>query len=336
MMLRRLLPLLALAALALPAPPLRAETAEVRFAEGFGLSYLPITVMVEEKLIEGRAAALGLGPVKASLVKISGGPGMIDALLSGSLDFISGGVPPMINLWDKTRGTLNVKAIASLGDSPMLLNTIDPEIRSLADFAGRGKIAVPAVRISVQALTLQMAAEKQFGPGNHARLDASTVSMPHPEAMQALTSGSTEVTAHFAIMPFVWEQAKNPKIRTILNSYDVLGGPHTGAVLYNTGRWKEANPRTFLAVAAALDDAMALINADPGRAAAIYVKVNGARTPAGEIEKMLTDPRFFTFTTRPDRVMPYVAFMHRQGQIKTMPASWTELFWENLHGQAGS
>lgn len=313
-----------------------AEVSEVRFAEGFGLAYLPITVIVAEGLIEKRAKASGLGPVKGVLRKISGGPAMIDALLAGQVDFISGGVPPMINLWDKTRGTLNVRAIASMGDTPLYLNTVDARVASLKDLVGKGKIAMPAVRISVQALTLQMAAEKTFGAGQHGILDAQGVSMPHPEAMQALLSRRTEVQSHFASMPFIWYEAKEQGVRTILNSYDVLGGPHAGSVLYNTGKWKDENPKVFAAVAQAIEDAMALIGANPRAAAEIYAKANPGRTTVDEIEAMIKDKKLLDYVSTPNRVMPYAEFMHRHGQIKQRPASWKELFWENLHGRAGS
>lgn len=321
---------------ALAAFPAVAEVSEVRFAEGFGLAYLPITVMVDQGLIDKRARANGVGPVRGVLRKISGGPAMIDALLAGQVDFISGGVPPMINLWEKTRGNLNVRAIASMGDTPLYLNTVDPAVTSLKDLVGRGKIALPAVRISVHALTLQMAAEKMFGPGKHTVLDAQTVSMPHPEAMQALLSRRTEIQAHFATMPFIWYEAKEKGVRTILNSYDVLGGPHTGSVLYNSGRWKEQNPKVFASVAQAIEDAMQLINTHPRAAAEIYARVNPGRTPVEEIEAMLKDKNVLSFTSTPNRVMPYAEFMHRQGQIKVLPESWKALFWENMHGRPGS
>lgn len=313
-----------------------AEVREVRFAEGFGLAYLPITVIVSEQLVDKRARELGAGAVTAVLRKITGGPAMIDALLSGQVDFISGGVPPMINLWDKTRGGLNVRAIASTGNTPLHLNTVDPSVRTLADLVGKGKIALPAVKISVQALTLQMAAEKQLGADKFGILDRQTVSMPHPEAMQALLSGRTEITSHFASMPFLWIEEKDPKVRTILSSYDVVGGPHTGSVVYNTGKWKDENPTVFKAVAMAFDDAMKLINDEPRRAAEIYVKSNPGRTTVDEVESLIRNPKLLQFVSVPERVMPYVNFMHRRGQIKNLPASWKDLFWENMHDREGS
>ncbi|MBU8543542.1 MULTISPECIES: ABC transporter substrate-binding protein [Roseomonadaceae] len=322
--------------LSLAAPRLaRAEVGEVRFAEGFGLSYLPITVMVKEGLVDRRARQLGVGPVAARLLKITGGPAMIDAMLAGQVDFISGGVPPMINLWDKTRSSLQVRAIASMGNSPLHLNTVVPDVRDLAGLIGKGRIALPAVRISVQALTLQMACEKAFGESGFDRLDRQTVSMPHPEAMQALLSGQTEITSHFANMPFAWYEAKDSRITRVISSEDVLGGPHAGAVLYNTGRWRNANPKVFDAVALAIEDAMQLINEEPRRAAEIYASSNPGRIDLAETEAMIRDKSVLEFTSTPMGVMPYVSFMHRRGQIRTLPPSFKDLFWDNMHDRAG-
>ena len=51
---------------------------------------------------------------------------------------------------------------------------------------------------SLAAVVLQMAVAKQFGPENYTKLDASTVGLPHPEAVAALLSGRTEIVGHFA------------------------------------------------------------------------------------------------------------------------------------------
>ena len=42
------------------------------------------------------------------------------------------------------------------------------------------------------------------------------------------------------------------------------------------------------------------------------------------------------FTTTPENVMKYAEFMHRTGTIKTLPASWKELFFQEIHGVPGS
>src|SRR5450432_2776956 len=99
--------LLATAAMALAAGPARAETSEVRAAQQFGLSYLALMIMEDSKLIEKQAQAAGLGEIKVTWAKLGGPGAMNDALLSGSLDFGTGGVPSLITLRSKTHDTQN-------------------------------------------------------------------------------------------------------------------------------------------------------------------------------------------------------------------------------------
>ena len=69
----------------------------------------------------------------------------------------------------------------------------DDSIKSLKDFTEQHRIAMPAVRVSNQAILLQMACEKEFGVGNHSKLDTITITMAHPDATIAMISGSKDV-----------------------------------------------------------------------------------------------------------------------------------------------
>ena len=67
-----------------------AEVDTVRIAKQFGLGYLPLTMMEEQKLFEQQARKQGLD-IKVEWLRLSAGAPMNDAILSGSLDFASGG-----------------------------------------------------------------------------------------------------------------------------------------------------------------------------------------------------------------------------------------------------
>lgn len=179
-----------------------AEVTEVKLAEQYGLPYLPLEVVKKYRLIEEEAEKSGLGALTVTWAKFGSGAAMNDALLSGRLDFASGGVAPMLKIWDKTRGTIDVKGVVSLGSMPMYLNTNNPKVRSIKDFGEQDRIALPAVKVSIQAIVLQMAAAKALGEADSSKLDAMTVSMKHPDAMAALLSNRTEITAHFGNSPF--------------------------------------------------------------------------------------------------------------------------------------
>src|SRR5256885_1763387 len=90
--------------------------------------------------------------------------------------------------------------------------------------------------ISYLPLTL-MAAETVFGPGEHGKLDFLTVSLGHPDGFAQLMSGRSEITAHFTSAPFMYQELQDKRVRKILDSYDVLGGPHTFNLVWATARF---------------------------------------------------------------------------------------------------
>src|SRR6266571_7939045 len=146
-----------LAALAcLSALPARGETGEVRAAQQFGLSYLALMIMEDSKLVEKHAQAMGLGEVKVTWAKLGGPGAMNDALLSGGLDFATGGVPSLITLWSKTRGTGNeVRGVGALNSMPVNLVTSNPKVKSIRDFTDKDKTALPRSRASPNARWLR-------------------------------------------------------------------------------------------------------------------------------------------------------------------------------------
>lgn len=330
---RMLLLCAAVLALVTTAVAARAETSEVKIAPSYGIAYLPLVVMEQNRLLEKHAKSAGLGDIKVSWVTISGGAGMNDALLSGNVDFVSGGIPPFSLLWGKTRG--GVKGVSALSAMPIFLNTRNPNIKSIRDFGAQDRIALPAVKSSAQAIFLQMAAEQAFGEGNYARLDAQTVSMSHPEATALILSGKGEIDSHFTAPPFQYRQLEQPGIRTILNSYDVLGGPATLFMLWSTAKFHDANPRTYAAFLAALAEANEFIAHDKRAAAELYLKKSKDKTSPENILKMLNDPQT-QFTATPQNVMKTVLFMHKTGTLKTRPESWKDLFFPEIHRLPGS
>jgi len=313
----------------------RAELTEIKVAQQYGISYLPLMLMEEQKLIEKHARANGIPDLKVGWAKFAGGSVMNDALLSDSMQFASGGVGPLVTLWSRTKGNLDVKAVAAINSMPLFLNTRNPAVKTVKDFTDRDRIALPAVKVSIQAVTLQMAAEKAFGEGQQNKLDALTVTLSHPDAQVALLSGQSEITAHFGSPPFQYQQLKNPAIHTVLNSYDVLGGPATFNVVWTTSKFRAENPRIYGAFVKALDEAIGQINADRKAAAEAYLRISKDKDTVQDILAMLNDPAI-VFTTTPQNVMKYVDFMLKTGTIKTKPDSWKELFFPDVHALPGS
>jgi NitT/TauT family transport system substrate-binding protein len=312
--------------------PAFAEANQVVFADQIGLLYLPLRVVVQRKLIEKHAKADGLGDVTVTLRKFSGGGAVNTAILSGSVDIAAGGIPPLLKIWDRTKGTpTEVRAMIALTHMPYTLYTIDPRIKTIADYAKYtdGKIALPSVKVSTQAVTLEMAAEKTFGPGKAFVLDPLTMSVPHPQALAAMLSGNLPIKSHFATLPFSYDLAHDPKAHLVFSSYDLVG-PHTGVVLYNTRKWKEANPKLFKAVAEAFYEAHAWIKGHPREAADLFFRTEKSKNSADQIYEMISNPKAIEY--RPDMRGTYVyaEFLHRIGDLKNMPASWKDYCWESI------
>ncbi len=313
----------------------KTELTELKVAQQYGISYLPMMVMEDQKLIEKHAQAAGVDGLKVSWARLKGGSEMNDAILSGSLHFASGGVAPLITLWAKTRGNANVKAVAAMNAMPLYLNTRNPKVKSLKDFTDKDRIALPAVKVSIQAVTLQMAAEQAFGEGKHNALDRFTVSMSHPDGQVALLSGRGEVTAHFSAPPFQFQQLRKPGIRTVLNSYKVLGGATSFNLVWTTSKFRDQNPKIYHAFLNAFTEAVAMVNADKKWAAKTYLRVSKDKDSMGNILVMLNNPDV-VFTTTPQNTMKYTGFMHKVGVIKVKPDSWKDLFFPEVHTLPGS
>lgn len=149
---KRFFPILAI----LAATSVHAEVPEVRIARQFSMGYLQLNVIEHEKLIQKHAAELGIPEVKVTAYKFNGPAAMNDALLSDSIDLVSGSPQGLLTIWSRTRGTAGeVRAVSALSTLPFVLNTNDPSIKTIDDLVRCKKIAVPAVKVSAQAVTIQ-------------------------------------------------------------------------------------------------------------------------------------------------------------------------------------
>ena len=310
-----------------------AEVTQIRLARQLGLGYLQFYVMQDRRLVEKHARELGLGAVTAEWAGLGTPTALTDVLLTGSVDIVGVGLPGFLTMWDKTRGNLSVKSMAALNRQPAYLNTRNPDVKSVRDFTERDRIALPAPKVSVQAIMLQMIAEKTLG--KYDALDRLTVGMSHPDGTAALLSGKLEITAHFTSPPFQYQQLENPGIRKVLTSYDATDGPNTFSVIAITSRWRDANPNAYKAVWAAVNEANQFIKENPREAAQIFARIERTNLPIEFIEKLITDPEF-SFAPAPENVMKIYGFMHRVGALKTMPATWQDFFFPEVHGLQGN
>lgn len=331
---RKLAAMLGLLA-AMVAPGASAETSELRIPLGAGgFGFLPLHMMQRHGLIEKQAEKMGL-KVTVNWANIGGPSVMIDALLSGSADFISAGPPSFLILWDKSKGS--VKGVSAMSSMPMSLNTRAEHLKSIDDLKPGDRIAVTSVKSSIPSIIMQMYAVAKYGRDQAFRFDPYTVTMNHGDAAAALLSGSGNITAHYASAPLDQRERKEPGIRSIMNSDQVMGGSTTFTMVSTTQRFHDANPKVYRAFVLALKEAQAMIKADkPAAAQVLLDSMGGSR--AGSIEDMvaiLADPST-KYTTQPENVMKYAWFMHDIGSLKTRPNSIDELFFKGSDVSAGN
>jgi NitT/TauT family transport system substrate-binding protein len=318
----------------LSALPARAE-GKISIAQQFGIGYLILDVVRDRQLIEKHGKQQGID-IQVDWASISGATAMNEALLAGALDVVSAGVPPMLTMWDRTRGKQNVKAVAALGSLPNYLLSNNPAVKTLKDLSDKDRIAVPAAGVGFQSRTLQIETARQFGKDNFKKFDNISVSLPHPDATAALIAGGSEINTHFSSAPFYYQAlAANSNVHKVISSYDILGGPATFNVLYTTQKFHDENPKTYKAFYNALVEAAQLIKADKAKAADTFIRIQKSKLSPELVRKIVEDPEN-DFTVSPHRTFVYADELHKLGVIKNKAASWKDYFFEEAYAQPGS
>jgi len=313
------------------------EVSKVTLAKQYGIGSLTFIVMEKQKLYEKALAAENIGhPVSVEWVKFTGGAMMNDAILSGNLSFALAGVGPLATMWAKTRGNLEVMGVCAANSMPMLLNTRNPRVKTLTDFTDKDHIALPGVKVSIQAILLEMAAAKAFGEANFARLDPLTVTLSHADGMVELLSPTAPVDSHFTSPPYTYLELEHSGIHTVLNSYQILGGPGTLNVVYTTSKFRSENPKVYAAFLKAFAEATDFINHHKDQAADIYLEISKDKSVTkAQLLEILNNPDI-RFTMAPERTMQVVTFMHKTGRLKAAPGTWKDMFFPEIHNLSGS
>ena len=266
---------------------------------------------------------------------MSGGGAQTDALLAGSVDILNTGTGNLLLLWDRTRG--GVKGIVATSAQPMTLISRDAHVKSIKDFGPNDKIAVPTVKVSTQAIVLQIAAAEAFGADQWSKLDVNTVQLGHPDAYVALTNAQHEVRNHFSIPPFTFLELKNvPGAHVVLSSPDVMGGPLSQAQFFTTTKFADANPKIVQAVRDATKEAQDLIRSDTKAAVEIYKEVTGDKTSVEDLLAWLKEPGMMEWNLQPQGTMKFAAHLFKTGTLKTMPKAFTDYYLPVAHDLKGN
>ncbi len=310
------------------------QKTEIALSRQPGIFYMPSHIIEKQKLIEKYAATLGVPGITTKWLTFSGGGAQTDALLAGGVDILNTGTGNLLLLWDRTRG--GVKGIVATSALPMTLISRDPNIKSLKDFGPKDKIALPTVKVSTQAIVLQIAAGELFGPNQLSKLDPNIVQLGHPDAYAAMSNPQHEVRSHFSIPPFTFLELKNvPGAHVVLESPDVMGGPLSQAQFFTTTKFADANPKIIQAVRLATKEAQDLIRSDPKLAVEIYKEITGDKTSVEDLLAWLKEPGMMEWNLEPQGTMKFANHLFKTGTLKAQPKAWTDYYLPVAHDLKG-
>jgi len=287
-----------------------AQAPAIKITRQPSIIYMPTYVMEQRHLVEAHAAALGASPLRVEWLTFAGGGSATDAMLAGAIDVVNTGPGNLLLLWDRTKE--GVKGIAASSALPLVLVTRDPRIKTLADFGPTDKIAVPTVRVSTQAVLLQIASATQFGAQDWAHMDGNEVQMSHPDAAVALSNPRHEVASHFSAPPFVFQELRQ--------------GAHVVI----------ANPLLIRAIKDATIEAAGFIHDHPRDAIEIYRAGSGDKTPTDDLLVMMQTPGMDDYQAKPQGTFRTAQHMFRIGTLKTEPQAWTDYFFPMSHDLDGN
>ena len=313
------------ASLPLARPALAQAPTTVTITRQPSIIYMPSVIMERTGLVEEHAKKLGLPPLATKWVTFNGGGAATDALLAEGVDIVNTGAGNMLLLWDRTRG--RVKGIVATCSQPLILVSREARIRSIEDFRPSDKIALPTVKISTQAILLQIACAERWGKDAAFRLDANTVQFGHPDGLAAMLNANGEIASHFTAPPFHFEELKRvPGAHVVTDSTRIMGEPLSQAVMFTTTKFADANPGAIQALKAATQDALAMIRDDTRAAAKIYLQASGDPTSEDALMELLRQPGMLDFHPRPQATLRLARHLSATGVLRTEPKAWTEYF----------
>ena len=159
--------------------------------------------------------------------------------------------------------------------------------------------------------------------------------MSPPDSTIALLSGAGDITSVFSVPPFQYQQLEKAGIHTVLNSYDVFGGPHTFTVAWTSTQFRDKNPALYKALVAAFAEATEMLNKDVKEAAQLWIDNVKSKLTVEKVAEIASGKQV-KWTMVPESTVKYADFMHSVGTIKMKPADWKELFFPEVHELPGS
>ncbi len=307
-----------------------APSTEIRIGVGHGIGFLPLYIAQDLKLLEKHAKAAGIAS-RISIQRYNTAAPLRQAVAKGDVTVGAYGLSTLLLARDTSKDMVVVSGLTTL---PLVLLTARPAFRSLSDLRAQDRVAVPLFS-APQTAYLRMHADKTFfGAWN--RLRPQVTAMPHQEAVDALTAGKDNIAAYFSSPPFTQMALKDPKVRALLSSEDIMGGKTSFLVMAASRDAMATQPMLAEVLSKAIDEASAIIRNDPRRAAIMWLKYEPSSTlDARAVEAVLRDLKD-DFGSGIYGVEATAAVMSRDGRLKNAPGSWKDVVAPVLAAGSGS
>ena len=234
----------------------------IGIAEQYGIAYAPLNIMKELGILEEKLPGVTIE------WKQFGGPTAIrESMLNGEVDFGFMGIAPVLIGIDNG---MEWKYATGISSNEVAIVTDRPEIKTLKDFSSEDRIAILSPGCT-QHVLLCMLADEQLGDAR--ALDHQTVSMTHPDALQALIS-DTEITAHIATPPYI-DKELQAGMSVMATGEEIMGQSFTFISGVAMTKFYEEHPDWYAAFIEALDESIDYINENMEECVQILAPVYG-------------------------------------------------------------
>lgn len=275
----------------------RAERADIVVAQQYGVAYAPLEIMKERGMLEER-----LPGVRIEWQQFGGPTAVGEGMLAGQIDLGFMGIGPALMGMDsgmpwRFAGGLSQNEVALVAGEG---------VDSLADFGERDRIAVLSPGCT-QHILLCMAAQLELG--DMSAFDSRIVSLSHPDAMNALLSG-TEVTAHFATPPYL-DMELEAGLHTVITGEEIVGRPFTFISCVAAQPFYEEKREYYTAFLACLEEAVEELRRNPQECAKTLAPLYGLSE-----EETLRQMEAARYSTRLTGVEPVAEAMYELGFLQ--------------------
>ena len=160
--------------------------------------------------------------------------------------------------------------------------------------------------------------------------------MKHPDAVTALLSPRSPISAYFAVSPFREKVLKQPGMHKVIDLYEVLGGPGTFSAVWAAESFVKNKAAVYKAFIAALDEANQRIQKDKASAVDAHIKVTNTNADDRALLLGIVEDPTNVYTMTPQNTLYFADFLAQTGFLDKKPVSWKEYFFEGIHDRGGS